>query len=164
VGTHSLKIGPKKIGLISDTHGLLRPEAVAALRGSELIIHAGDVGDPEILDALGKVAPIVAVRGNVDREACAQSLPANAIADAGEVQIYVLHDIHNLDIDPITAGFGAVISGHSHKFGRSERGGVLYINPGSAGPRRFSLPVTVARLDLSATPWKLDFVDLGNVP
>jgi putative phosphoesterase len=164
VGTHSLKIGPKKIGLISDTHGLLRPEAVAALRGSELIIHAGDVGDPEILDALGKVAPIVAVRGNVDREAWAQSLPANAIADAGEVQIYVLHDIHNLDIDPITAGFGAVISGHSHKFGRSERGGVLYINPGSAGPRRFSLPVTVARLDLSATPWKLDFVDLGNVP
>jgi uncharacterized protein len=164
VGTSVIKAGPKKIGLISDTHGLLRPEAVAQLLGSELIIHAGDVGDPHILGALREIAPVVAVRGNVDREAWTQSLPVNAIADAGEVQIYVLHDIHDLDLDPVTAGFGAVVSGHSHKFGRSERGGVLYINPGSAGPRRFSLPVTVARLDLSATPWNLQFVDLGGVP
>ena len=155
---------PKRIGLISDTHGLLRPEAVDALRGSELIIHAGDVGDPKILDALGELAPVVAVRGNVDREAWAQVLPVNAIADAGEVQIYVLHDVHDLDIDPATAGFGAVISGHSHKLGRSERAGVLYLNPGSAGPRRFTLPVTIARLDLSTTPWTVDFVDLGKVP
>ena len=158
-----IKVGPTKIGLVSDTHGLLRPEAVAALRGSELIIHAGDVGDPNILEALRQIAPVVAVRGNVDREAWAQTLPLNTIADAGEVQIYVLHDIHDLDLDPVTAGFSAVISGHSHKFGRSERGGVLYINPGSAGPRRFSLPVTVARLDLSASPWDLEFVDLGGV-
>ncbi len=155
---------PKRIGLISDTHGLLRPEAVDALRGSELIIHAGDVGDPKILDTLGELAPVVAVRGNVDREAWAQALPVNAIADAGVVQIYVLHDVHDLDIDPATAGFGAVISGHSHKFGRSERAGVLYLNPGSAGPRRFTLPVTVARLDLRTTPWIVDFVDLGKVP
>ena len=155
---------PQRIGLISDTHGLLRPEAVNALRGSELIIHAGDVGDPKILDALGELAPVVAVRGNIDREPWAQALPVNAIADAGEVQIYVLHDVHDLDIDPMTAGFGAVISGHSHKFGRSERAGVLYLNPGSAGPRRFKLPVTIARFDLSTTPWRVEFVDLGNVP
>jgi putative phosphoesterase len=155
---------PTKIGLISDTHGLLRPEAVTALRGSEQIIHAGDVGDPKILDALRELAPVVAVRGNVDREPWAQTLPATAIADAGNVQMYVLHDVHDLDLDPATAGFGAVVSGHSHKFGRSERTGVLYVNPGSAGPRRFTLPVTVARLDLSTSPWTVDFVDLGKVP
>jgi putative phosphoesterase len=154
---------PKRIGLISDTHGLLRPEAVTALRGSELIIHAGDVGDPKILEALRELAPLVAVRGNVDVEAWAQALPVNAIADAGEVQIYVLHDVHDLDLDPNTAGFGAVISGHSHKFGRSERAGVLYLNPGSAGPRRFTLPVTIARLDLNTNPWGVQFVDLGKV-
>jgi uncharacterized protein len=155
---------PTKIGLISDTHRLLRPEAITALRGSELIIHAGDVGDPRILDALGELAPVVAVRGNVDRQPWAQTLPATAIADAGSVQIYVLHDVHDVDLDPATAGFGAVVSGHSHQFGRRERAGVLYVNPGSAGPRRFRLPVTVARLDLSTSPWTVDFVDLGNVP
>jgi uncharacterized protein len=155
---------PTKIGLISDTHRLLRPEAITALRGSELIIHAGDVGDPRILDALGELAPVVAVRGNVDRQPWAQTLPATAIADTGSVQIYVLHDVHDVDLDPATAGFGAVVSGHSHQFGRRERAGVLYVNPGSAGPRRFRLPVTVARLDLSTSPWTVDFVDLGNVP
>ena len=154
---------PKLIGLISDTHGLLRPEAVAALRGSELIVHAGDVGNPEILESLRELAPVVAVRGNVDTSAWARQLPETAVAEVGDVRLYVLHDVHALDLNPAAAGFGAVISGHSHKFGQSERAGVLYINPGSAGPRRFSLPVTVAWLDVSATPWKVEFVDLGKV-
>lgn len=154
---------PKLIGLISDTHGLLRPEAVHALRGSSLIVHAGDVGDPKILDTLRELAPVVAVRGNVDTAVWARQLPETAVAELGEVRLYVLHDAHALDLDPAAAGFGAVISGHSHKFGKSERRGVLYINPGSAGPRRFTLPVTVAWLDVSVAPWKVEFVDLGKV-
>jgi uncharacterized protein len=153
----------KLIGLISDTHGLLRPEAVRALNGSDLILHAGDVGEPKILEALQRVAPVVAVRGNVDHGAWADALPATAIADAGPVQIYMLHDVKDLDLDPVAAGFQIVLSGHSHKFGRSERDGVLYLNPGSAGPRRFQLPVTVARLDLGRPPWKVEFIDLGQV-
>lgn len=160
---HAVRKTPKIIGLISDTHGLLRPEAVQALRGSGLIIHAGDVGDPKILEALRELAPVVAVRGNVDRDDWAQKLPLTAVAELADTQIYVLHDVHELDLNPAAAGFGAVISGHSHKFGRSERAGVLYINPGSAGPRRFQLPVTLARLDVSVKPWKLEFVDLGTV-
>jgi uncharacterized protein len=156
-------IGPKLIGLISDTHGLLRPEAVDALRGSQLILHAGDVGAPEILDALRKLAPLVAVRGNVDHGAWAEKLPATTVVEAGPAKIYMLHDVNELDLEPAAAGFQAVVSGHSHKFGRSERRGVLYINPGSAGQRRFLLPVTIARLDVGTVPWKLNFVDLGNV-
>jgi putative phosphoesterase len=155
---------PTKIGLISDTHGLLREEALTALRGSELIVHAGDVGDPGILPQLRKIAPVVAVRGNVDTEAWARrELPETAVAQAGDVSIYVLHDVHTLDLDPVAAGFQIVVSGHSHKYLRSEKDGVLYINPGSAGPRRFTLPITVARLDLGTTPWKLDFVDLEKL-
>jgi putative phosphoesterase len=151
---------PKLIGLISDTHGLLREEALRALRGAELIVHAGDVGAPEILDALRALAPVVAVRGNVDREEWAQALPLTAVAEAGPVNIYVLHDLNQLDLDPLAACFQVVVSGHSHKMGSSERSGVLYVNPGSAGPRRFQLPITVARLDLGVTPWRLEFVDL----
>ena len=151
---------PKLIGLISDTHGLLREEALRALRGAELIVHAGDVGAPEILDALRALAPVVAVRGNVDREGWAQALPLTAVAEAGPVNIYVLHDLNQLDLDPLAACFQVVVSGHSHKMGSSERSGVLYVNPGSAGPRRFQLPITVARLDLGVTPWRLEFVDL----
>lgn len=155
---------PQRIGLISDTHGLLREEALTALRGSELIVHAGDVGVPEILTRLRKLAPVVAVRGNVDTEDWARrELPETAVAQAGDVSIYVLHDVHALDLDPVAAGFQIVVSGHSHKFLRSEKNGVLYINPGSAGPRRFTLPITVAKLDLSVTPWKLDFVDLEKM-
>jgi putative phosphoesterase len=154
---------PKRIGLISDTHGLLREEALRALRGSELIVHAGDVGKPEILDALRRLAPVVAVRGNVDTEEWARVLPVVAVADAGAVQICVLHDVKSLDLNPAAAGFQVVVSGHSHKFGRSERSGVLYINPGSAGPRRFQLPITVARLDLGRAPWDLVFVDLEKL-
>lgn len=154
---------PRRIGLIADTHGLLREEALRALRGSELIVHAGDVGEPEILDRLRELAPVVAVRGNVDTAEWARVLPVTAVAEAGAVLIYVLHDVKALDLDPVAAGFGVVVSGHSHKFGRSERGGVLYVNPGSAGPRRFQLPITVARLDLSRRPWGLEFVDLERL-
>jgi len=148
------------IGLISDTHGLLRDEAIEALRGSELIIHAGDVGKPKILEALGKLAPVVAVKGNIDKGAWASQLPATRMVQAGPVTIYVLHAVEDLDLDPAEAGIHVVVSGHSHQPGRAERSGILYINPGSAGPRRFHLPVTVAHLDLQATPWEVTFVDL----
>lgn len=149
-----------RVGLISDTHGLLRPEAVEALQGSQLIVHAGDVGNPEILESLQGIAPVVAVRGNVDKEEWAQRLPLTAVGEAGAVLIYVLHDVNALDLSPQAAGFQIVVSGHSHKQGKMERDGVLYVNPGSAGPRRFQLPVTVARLDLGTTPYAVEFVEL----
>jgi len=151
---------PYRLGLISDTHGLLRREAVEALRGSHLIVHAGDVGDPKILEELRKLAPVVAVRGNVDTQEWARTLPLTAVAEAGSVLIYVLHDVNALDLIPAAAGFRLVVSGHSHKPARMERDGVMYVNPGSAGPRRFQLPVTVARLDLAEEPWGLEFVEL----
>jgi putative phosphoesterase len=154
---------PIRIGLISDTHGLLREQALRSLRGSELIVHAGDVGERKILEELRELAPVVAVRGNVDTADWARTLPLTAVGDAGRVQIYVLHDLNALDLDPVAAGLQIVVSGHSHKFGRSERSGVLYINPGSAGPRRFQLPITVARLDLGKTPWGVEFVDLEKL-
>ncbi len=156
----AMATGVNKIGLISDTHGLLRKEALEALRGSELIIHAGDVGKPEILEELRKIAPVIAVRGNVDKERWAQGLPDAAVAEAGAVLIYVLHDVKTLDLNPTAAGFHIVVSGHSHKPGKTERDGVVYINPGSAGPRRFQLPVTVARLNLSRIPYEVEFVNL----
>jgi putative phosphoesterase len=149
-----------RVGLISDTHGLLRPEAVAALQGSQLIVHAGDVGNSEILESLRGIAPVVAVRGNVDKEEGAQGLPISAVAEAGEVLIYVLHDVNDVDLDPRAAGFQIVVSGHSHKPGKMEREGVLFVNPGSAGPRRFQLPVTVARLDVGTRPYVVEFVEL----
>lgn len=150
----------KWIGLISDTHGLLRKEAVEALRGSELIIHAGDVGKEEILEELRKIAPVIAVRGNVDKGPWAEMLPETAVAEAGAVMIYVLHDVNALDLNPAAAGFRIVVSGHSHKPGKTERNSVLYINPGSAGPRRFQLPVTLGRLKLGQAPYEVEFVDL----
>ena len=150
------------IGLISDTHGLLRDEALEALRGSELIIHAGDVGKPEILTALRQLAPVVAVKGNIDTAAWASELPATAIAEAGPASIYVLHNIQELDLDPAAAGIQIVVSGHSHKPSSAEKSGVLYINPGSAGPRRFRLPVTVARLDLAVTPFQVVFLEIAT--
>ena len=151
---------PTRIGLISDTHGLLRPQAIEALRGSELIVHAGDVGKPEILTALRELAPVIAVRGNVDTADWARTLPETAVAEAGKVLLYVLHDVQALDLDPPAAGFQVVVSGHSHQPGKFERDGVFYINPGSAGPRRFQLPVTVARLNLKGTPFAVEFVEL----
>jgi uncharacterized protein len=148
------------IGLISDTHGLLRDEAIAALHSVERILHAGDVGDPEILDALAKVAPVIAVRGNVDTEAWAKKLPLTVETKAGEAKIYMLHSVNDLEINPKARGVSIVVSGHSHKPGQSERDGVLYINPGSAGPRRFRLPITLARLDLARKPWQAEFIEL----
>jgi hypothetical protein len=156
----NLNVIPGKVGLISDTHGLLREEALQALRGSDLIIHAGDVGDTNILEALRKIAPVVAVRGNVDTAEWAKSLPETAVVEAGEANIYVLHDANALDLDPKAAGFQIVVSGHSHKPGQTERNGVMFLNPGSAGPRRFHLPITVARLDLAVRPWRVEFLDL----
>jgi len=155
----------KRIGLISDTHGLLRKEAVEALEalgGSEMVIHAGDVGKPEILEELREIAPVVAVRGNVDTEPWAQTLPETAVVETGVAMIYVLHDVKALDLDPAASGFQIVVSGHSHKPGKTERDGVLYINPGSAGPRRFQLPVTVARLNLGRTTFAVEFVYLED--
>jgi uncharacterized protein len=136
------------VGVISDTHGLLRPEALAALRGSDYIIHAGDVGDPAILDKLAKIAPVTAVRGNVDHGAWAQKIPATNVLDIGEVSIYVLHSIQELDVKPEAAKFAAVVYGHSHVPKQEIKNGVLYFNPGSAGPRRFKLPVSVGRLTI----------------
>ncbi len=136
--------------MISDTHGLLRPEAVEALRGSDLIIHAGDVGDAALLDELRRIAQVTAVKGNNDK----LPLPETAVVE----NIWVLHNLGELDLDPRAAGFRAVVSGHSHKPGSFEKDGVLYINPGSAGPRRFKLPVTLARLD--SAMWTVEFVEL----
>jgi uncharacterized protein len=158
-----MKQNPKTIGVISDTHGLLRPQALCALEGSDLIIHAGDVGDPKILDALKALAPVFAVRGNVDMDAWAQGLPETEVIETDSATIYVLHDVHALDLNPAAAGFHLVISGHSHKPGQTEHGGVLFLNPGSAGPRRFDLPVTVARVDLSQKPWKVTFINLLEI-
>lgn len=155
---------PKTIGLISDTHGLLRPQALRALEGSDLIIHAGDVGDPDILETLKTLAPVFAVRGNVDTEPWALALPETEVIETDAATIYVLHDVHALDLDPVAAGFHIIVTGHSHKPARTEHGGVLFLNPGSAGPRRFDLPVTVARLDVSKQPWDVAFIDLMNPP
>ena len=153
--------GRLTIGVISDTHGLLRPEAVAELRGSDLIVHAGDVGRPEVLAALRAVAPTFAVRGNIDRGAWAESLPATAVVDAGPHQLYVLHILEELDLVPEAAGFSAVISGHSHRPHAETRRGVLYLNPGSAGPRRFRLPVAVARLRVTGHGLEHEIVELA---
>jgi uncharacterized protein len=137
---------PETIGVISDTHGLLRPEAVDALRGSDLIIHAGDVGGPEILEQLRFIAPVVAVRGNVDSGRWALSLPHSEVAEFEGHAIHVRHIVN--DIVALPDGISAVVYGHSHKPSIEDRGGVLYLNPGSAGPRRFRLPVTVARMSV----------------
>jgi uncharacterized protein len=152
------------IGLISDTHGLMRQGALTALQGSDLIIHAGDVGKPGIIEQLRAVAPVVAVRGNIDKGAWASQLPMTAVAEARSAVIYVLHDIQQLDIDPAAAEFNIVVSGHSHKPSHTERSGVIYLNPGSAGPRRFQLPITVARLNLRQSPWSVEFIDLSERP
>ena len=150
-----------KLGLISDTHGLLRPRAVAALEGCGLIIHAGDVGDAKILETLRGLAPVVAVRGNIDTAEWAQALPLTAEADFGGARILVIHDIHDLRSDPAAAGYRMVVSGHSHKAASAMKNGVLYLNPGSAGPRRFRLPITVASVDLGVTPWTMQLVEVG---
>jgi hypothetical protein len=143
----------KTLGIISDTHGLLRWEAEAALASVDHIIHAGDIGAPEILERLRRIAPVTAVRGNNDKGHWADPLPATAIVDICGQRLYVVHDIAKLDVDPVANGIAAIIAGHSHKPAVSERDGVLYLNPGSAGPRRFTLPVAIAKL----------FVDAGAI-
>jgi uncharacterized protein len=134
------------IGLIADTHGLLRPEALVALRGCHLIVHAGDIGTAEVLEGLCQLAPVVAIRGNNDRGTWVRQLPETAVVEAAGVSLYVLHNVNELALDPAAAGFQAIIAGHSHRPGVEDRQGVLFVNPGSAGPRRFRLPVTVACL------------------
>ena len=140
------------IGVISDTHGLLRPEGLAALRGASHILHAGDVGDIAILDALRQIAPVTAIRGNIDTNGPTAQLPATEAVELDGHLIYMLHSLADLDLKPEAAGVSVVISGHSHKPKVESRNGVLYLNPGSAGPRRFSLPITVAHLHLGAIP------------
>jgi putative phosphoesterase len=135
-----------RVGVVSDTHGLLRPEALQALEGVDRIVHAGDIGDPSILARLREVAPVVAIRGNVDRGPWAAALPATEVVDVDGTMLYVVHDLDDLDLEPSAAGFGAVLSGHSHRPRVEWRRHVLYLNPGSAGPRRFHLPVSLAIL------------------
>jgi uncharacterized protein len=148
------------LGIISDTHGLLRPAAIEALRGCDRILHVGDVGAPEILDELAKIAPVTAIRGNVDIESWARALPPTEIVEAGGVCIYMLHDLSQLDLKPEAAGFRVVVYGHSHRPKIEEKNGVLYFNPGSAGPRRFSLPVSVGRLTVEAGKVNAELLDL----
>ena len=149
-----------KIGVIADTHGLLRPEAVAVLRGSDFIIHAGDIDEPAILEQLGELAPVTAVRGNVDRGSWAKKLSTSAVLEVGNVSIYVIHNLLQLDLKPEAAGFAAVVCGHTHVPKQERKNGVLYFNPGSAGPRRFRLPVSVGRLLVHDARVVGEFVEL----
>ena len=149
------------IGIISDTHGLLRPEALDALRGSDHIIHAGDIGAPEILGALAELAPVTAIRGNIDTETWSKQLPTTNVAELDSKVIYVIHDAKSLDLNPLAAGFAAVISGHSHVPKIEWLDGVLYFNPGSAGPRRFGLPISLGRIRLENHEVIPELITLG---
>ena len=149
-----------RVGVISDTHGLLRDEALRQLAGSDFIIHAGDVATPEILETLAKIAPVTVVRGNVDRGAWAKRIPRADVLEAGGVSIYVLHNLQELDLNPKAAGFTAVVYGHSHKPKQEARDGVLYFNPGSAGPRRFNLPISVGRLTIESGKVNAEIVEI----
>lgn len=158
------KSRPRLIGVISDTHGLVRPEALAALRGAELIVHAGDIGGPEVVAALESVAAVAAIRGNNDQGAWARKFPPTAAVRIGAVKLYLIHNIGELDVDPAAAGYRVVVSGHSHKPSAVERDGVLFLNPGSAGPRRFKLPVAVARLKVDGPSVEAEIVELDIPP
>ncbi len=148
------------IGVISDTHGLLRPEALAALRGSDYIIHAGDIGDSAILKQLAEIAPVTAIRGNVDRDRWAREIPSTNVLEVGGFSIYMLHNLDELDLKPESAGFDVVVYGHSHVAKQEMKNGVLYFNPGSAGPRRFRLPVTVGRLQVKDAKASAEIVEI----
>jgi putative phosphoesterase len=154
--------GVHTLGVISDTHGLVRPEALAALAGVERIVHAGDIGNREVLEALARVAPVTAVRGNNDRGDWAAGIPETEVVEVGGVSLYLLHDLHELDLEPRAAGFAAVITGHSHQPRVEERDGVLYLNPGSAGPRRFKLPISLARLTITGARVRAQLVTLAS--
>jgi putative phosphoesterase len=149
------------IGVVSDTHGLLRAEAIHALRGSELILHAGDIGQAAVIDELERIAPVHVVRGNVDGERWAMGLPDRLPVEVDGVWMYLLHDVSMLDIEPRGSGFSVVVHGHSHKPRNEMRNGVLYFNPGSAGPRRFHLPVTVGRLVIRGGTVRGSIIELG---
>ncbi|MDQ0040312.1 metallophosphoesterase family protein [Variovorax boronicumulans] len=149
-----------RVGLISDTHGLLRPQAVAALQGSDFIVHGGDIGNAGILEALAAIAPLTVVRGNNDREPWADGIAESEFLKVGGVVIYAIHDLSQIDIDPAGAGVRVVVSGHSHKPKIEERDGVLYVNPGSAGPRRFKLPIAVAELIVDGNAMSARIVEL----
>ncbi|MBI4522391.1 MAG: metallophosphoesterase family protein [Deltaproteobacteria bacterium] len=150
------------IGVISDTHGLVRPEALQCLQRVEFIIHAGDVGKPAVIQSLLSIAPVVAVRGNNDKGEWARKLPLTEVVQAGSSRIYIIHDLKELDFNPRDAGFQVVISGHSHRPSAVQRNGVLFLNPGSAGPRRFKLPITVARLHLKGPSAEAEIVKLDG--
>jgi putative phosphoesterase len=149
-----------RLGVIADTHGLLRPQVLKALDGVDLIIHAGDIGDPLILPRLERIAPVQAVRGNIDRGDWAAALPLTRVVTVGDVHLYVVHELFNLDLDPAAAGFAAVIFGHSHSPHLEHRNGILFLNPGSAGPRRFTLPVSFARMQVEGTSLKAEIFEL----
>jgi putative phosphoesterase len=149
-----------RVGVISDTHGLLRPEAIRALQGSDVIIHAGDIGRADVIERLREVAPTFVVRGNNDTGPWARVLSVSEVVEVGELSFYVLHEVSRLDLEPAAAGFAAVVSGHSHRPSIQFRDGILYLNPGSAGPRRFTLPVTVARVDVSGRRMRPEIVAL----
>ena len=151
-----------RVGVISDTHGLLRPQGIDALQGVDLIIHAGDVGSSDVLDALCRIAPVKAVRGNVDREPWAKMLPPSVVVSLDSITAYVLHDLATLDLDPAAAGFDIVIFGHSHRPEIRTKNAVVYLNPGSAGPRRFSLPMTVAHIEIASEGPRIRIVDLAD--
>lgn len=160
----SARRNPCLVGVISDTHDLVRPEAVAALRRVELILHAGDICTPEALAALERIAPVVAVRGNNDRGSWARALPLARDVELRGARVHLLHDLHDLAVDAATEGYAAVITGHSHRPSAERRDGVLYLNPGSAGPRRFTLPVTLARLSIGANGLRARIVELVVSP
>jgi putative phosphoesterase len=148
------------IGVISDTHGLLRPEALAALAGSAHILHAGDVGDPAILERLRAIAPVTAIRGNIDTSGPCAALPPSEAVELAAHLFYLVHSIHNLDLNPKAAHIDVVVSGHSHRASIEQRNGILYLNPGSAGPRRFNLPVTLARVAIANAALDAQIVSL----
>lgn len=150
------------VGVISDTHGLLRPEALEALKGVDLILHAGDIGNSQVLEALQFIAPVIAVRGNNDKGEWAAELPECKVMEIETVNIYMLHDVKEINLNPVSKGFQVVVSGHSHKPSVEERRGVLYVNPGSAGPRRFSLPVSVARLRINGESVIAELIKLST--
>lgn len=148
------------IGVIADTHGLLRPEALTLLMGAERIVHAGDIGSPNVLDKLQTIAPVSAVRGNNDKGAWAEAIPESLLFEVRGHSIHVLHDLAQIDLSPAAAGISVVISGHSHKPVISDRDGVLFVNPGSAGPRRFRLPIAVAKLYVTDAAVRAEILEL----
>ncbi len=151
-----------QVGVISDTHGLLRPEAIAALQGSDLILHAGDIGKPEVLDGLRSLAPVIAIRGNNDKGSWAENIAERETIQIADVSVHLLHIVQELNLDPQQAGIQVVISGHSHKPAIDDRNGVLFLNPGSAGPRRFKLPISIAHLRIQGKSVQAEVIELAS--